>query len=90
MRQNFREFDFLRAFVAFSVIAIHILSRRFYVSRFAYVLDMCLVYAVPLFLFVIGLTSVLAYIFSMTPVAEIIGVAKVRPKNKVEEININA
>lgn len=54
MRHNLREFDFLRAFAAFSVIAIHILSRRFYISRFAYVLDTCLVYAVPLFLFISG------------------------------------
>jgi peptidoglycan/LPS O-acetylase OafA/YrhL len=54
MKQHLREFDFIRAAAALSVIAIHISGRYAYSSKAGYVWNQSMRYAVPLFIIISG------------------------------------
>jgi surface polysaccharide O-acyltransferase-like enzyme len=54
MKQNLRELDFFRAFTAFLVIAIHIVSGRINSSKFIYAWDVLMSCAVPMFVMLSG------------------------------------
>jgi len=55
MKKRLREFDFLRAIAAISIIAIHVTARFAFNSRGAYFWNQAMRYAVPMFIIISGL-----------------------------------